>query len=120
MEKIMKRFFWQGGSLKKKYHLVKWENICKPKKKGGLGVKDLRKLNLSLLGKWWWKLEMEEGVWQEIVKKKHVKGQPLSQINHKPNDSPVWSDLLQVKDIYMQGRVVIVGDGKNSDFWQDK
>ena len=40
---IRKRFFWQGGSLKKKYHLVKWLRICQLKKAGGLGVKDLRK-----------------------------------------------------------------------------
>jgi hypothetical protein len=33
MEKTRKRFFWQGGKLKKKYHLVKWEKIWKSKKK---------------------------------------------------------------------------------------
>lgn len=39
MDKIRKRFFWNGGSLKKKYHLVKWAKICRPKKKGGWGSK---------------------------------------------------------------------------------
>jgi len=43
--------------FEKKYHLVRWETITKPKEKGGLGVKDLRKMNISLLCKWWWKLE---------------------------------------------------------------
>jgi hypothetical protein len=43
--------------------------ITKPKEKGGLGVKDLRKMNISLLCKWWWKVENEEGLWQEIVRK---------------------------------------------------
>jgi hypothetical protein len=57
-----KRFFWQGGGVKKKYHFVKWMLIVRPKKKGGLGVKDLRRMNLSLLCKWWWKLENEEGL----------------------------------------------------------
>jgi hypothetical protein len=56
-----KRFFWQGGGTEKKYHLVKWCLIARPKNKGGLGVKDLRKMNLSLLCKWWWKLENEVG-----------------------------------------------------------
>jgi hypothetical protein len=59
---VRKRFFWQGGANKRKYHLVKWAVITKPKKKGGLGVKDLRKMNISLLCKWWWKLENEEGL----------------------------------------------------------
>ena len=37
IDNIRKRFFWQGGSLKKKYYLVKWIRICQLKKKGGLG-----------------------------------------------------------------------------------
>jgi len=36
-------FFWQGGGRKRKYHLVKWTTICKSKKKGGLGVKNVSK-----------------------------------------------------------------------------
>jgi hypothetical protein len=50
---------------------VKWAVIAGPKKnKGGLGVQDLRKINISLLCKWWWKIETGEGLWQEIVRKK--------------------------------------------------
>jgi hypothetical protein len=37
--------------LKKKYHLVKWAKICRSKKKGGLGIKIFRRLNISLLCK---------------------------------------------------------------------
>ena len=70
MDCTRKRFFWQGGGMKKKYHLVKWCKIAKPKQKGGLGIHDLRKMNLSLLCKWWWKVEKGEGLWQEIVRKK--------------------------------------------------
>lgn len=33
LDKTRKRFFWQGGSVKKKYHLVKWTKICAPPKK---------------------------------------------------------------------------------------
>ena len=48
---------------------MKWTKVCKTKK-GALGIKDLRKMNISLLCKWWWRLEKGEGLWQEIVKKK--------------------------------------------------
>jgi hypothetical protein len=50
-EKIRRRFFWQGGKLNKKYHLVRWEKICRAKKNGGLGFKDLKRMNVSLLCK---------------------------------------------------------------------
>jgi hypothetical protein len=57
----IRAFFWAGGVDKRKYHFVKWRWICKPKCKGGLGVKDLNKFNISLMCKWWWKLENDEG-----------------------------------------------------------
>ena len=31
-------------------------------------------MNIGLLCKWWWKLEREEGVWQEIIEKNTQKG----------------------------------------------
>ena len=37
--------------MKKKYHLIRWIKITNPKNKGGLGIKDLRKMNISLLCK---------------------------------------------------------------------
>ena len=43
---------WDGVSEQRRIAWVKWENVCLPKEKGGLGVKDLRKFNTALLGKW--------------------------------------------------------------------
>jgi hypothetical protein len=72
LDKQRRVFFWQGGSTKK-YRLIEWEIICKSKKKGGLGIKDIGKMNISLLCKWWWRLKTEKGVWQDIVKAKYLK-----------------------------------------------
>jgi hypothetical protein len=90
--------------LKKKYHLIGWPKICKNKKKGGLGIKNLRKLNVSLLCKWWWLLETENGLWQDIVKLKYVKGSHVALIKNKMSDSLVWSDLMKIRHIYLRGR----------------
>jgi hypothetical protein len=62
----------------KKYHLVKWDTVCNAKDIGGLGILNLRWMNISLLTKWLWKLEKEDGLWQTIVKEKYMKGKPLS------------------------------------------
>ena len=105
---IRKRFFWQGGSLKKKYHLVKWLIICQLKKAGGLEVKDLRKMNISLLCKWWWKLEHEQGLWQDIVKKKYLKKHCMSLLKKSPKNSLVWNQLISVKDLCTSGRKISV------------
>jgi hypothetical protein len=72
LDKQRRTFFWQGGGVKRKYHLVKWETICKNKENGGLGVKDIHKMNISLLCKWWWRLESENGLWQDIIEAKYL------------------------------------------------
>jgi hypothetical protein len=61
------RFFWQGGGTKKKYRLVRWDKVCTSKRNGGLEMKNLEILNISLLCKWWWKIEIELDLWQQIM-----------------------------------------------------
>jgi len=35
-----------------KNYWVKWSNICKSKEEGVLGIKDVKSLNMVLLGEW--------------------------------------------------------------------
>lgn len=39
IERLERNFLWQGGSSDKKFHLVDWASVCKPKKAGGLGFR---------------------------------------------------------------------------------
>jgi hypothetical protein len=39
LEMIQRNFLWGGGREEKKICWVKWDQICLPKEKGGLGVK---------------------------------------------------------------------------------
>jgi hypothetical protein len=43
LDKHRRSFFWAEKTKKRKYYMVKWTRICRSKKKGGLGVKDLSK-----------------------------------------------------------------------------
>lgn len=119
LDGIIRKFFWQGGGTKKKYHLVKWDKICKHKKKGGLGIKDIRKMNISLLCKWWWKLECEDDLWQQIIHFKYLNGKQVCTVKRGQTDSTMWSDLLKIRDVYLQGRQLNVGNGKRTLFWKD-
>lgn len=76
-------------------------------------------MNISLLCKWWWKLENEEGLRQEIIKLKYLKDKSICSVSHRQSDSPVWYDLLKIKDIYLQGRKIVTKNGKKTLFWVD-
>jgi hypothetical protein len=103
----------------KGYYMVKWCKICRFKKKGGLGVLDLRKQNISLLCKWWWKLDTQQGLWQDIVKAKYLRNKIVASVQSRFNDSPCWKALLSMKDTYMAGRKVGVGNGDICRLWKD-
>ena len=50
IEKIQRDFLWNDSMQKRKYHLVKWESVCKPIDQGGLGICSIEKVNKALLG----------------------------------------------------------------------
>lgn len=39
LDKRNKNFPWRETSGKRKIHLINWDNVCKPKYKGDLGIK---------------------------------------------------------------------------------
>lgn len=49
---IQRDFLWGGVRGGRKICWVNWKRICQPKSKGGLGVRDVKIVNLSLLAKW--------------------------------------------------------------------
>jgi hypothetical protein len=41
--------------------------VCSPISEGGLGIRNVRKFNQALLGKWLWRFAHEEGAWWRSV-----------------------------------------------------
>jgi hypothetical protein len=119
MEKPIRAFLWASSRNKRKYYLVSWEIICKPKIKGGLGIKNLTKFNISLMCKWWWKLENAEGPRQKFMWRKYLENSTVFSVGHKQKDSALWTDMLHVKEIYLCGRKMQVGNGTRTHFWGD-
>jgi len=62
MEKLHRDFLWGGLGEEFKYHLVSWSTICSPISEGGLGIRNLRIFNQTLLGKWLWHFAHEREV----------------------------------------------------------
>lgn len=62
--------FWGNHRRKKKFHLVSFERICLPFELGGLGLKRIREINLSLLSKWFWRLK-EDRLGVRVLKEKY-------------------------------------------------
>lgn len=55
----------------------------------------------------------------EMVKAKYLSKSSIHTVSHKLHDSPVWYDLLKVRDVYLKGRTVKIENGKSTRFWED-
>ena len=47
-----RKFLWGWGKEKRPISWVSWGDVCKQKEEGGLGIKDIKKLNFALVAKW--------------------------------------------------------------------
>lgn len=79
--------------------MVAWNVVCTPKQYGGLGVHNLKFINLALRCRWRW-LEMVAG------------GKP-------------WADMpieipREAESVFLAGTRCIIGDGRRFKFWQDR
>jgi hypothetical protein len=111
------RFFWQCDEHKKKYRLARWSILRKPKSVGGLGIIDLEVQNKCLLRKWLLKLLNEDGLWQEILKKKYLKKKNAI-TSKKEGGSQFWSGLMEVKNHFFERGRFMVQDGTQTRFWE--
>jgi len=122
---IQRGFLWAWGKKSKYIAWVRWENVCKSKEEGGLGVKDIKKFNRALLTKWKWRMMSEEkGKWKEILVSKYYNGTVSIQGCGK-NHSWWWSDLGKVCEEgegegWFRNHVSWkVGNGDKIMFWED-
>lgn len=52
LDKIQRDFWWKKDDSKKKGGYIReWNNMCRPKSQGGLGIKNPHKFNIALLTK---------------------------------------------------------------------
>jgi hypothetical protein len=125
--KIQRGFLWAGLSKTNKTCWVKWDVICRPKKEGGLGVRDLRLVNISLLAKWKWKLlSRDVELWKEVVVARYgmdvVGKRRLGELDVTRTGSAWWRDLCLIdKDSgWFDGAIgKKVGNGNLTSFWNE-
>jgi hypothetical protein len=64
---LQREFLWRGAETKKKWALVAWEKVCKPKCKGGLGLQDRQVTNKAYGEKFWWRWVKETStLWETL------------------------------------------------------
>jgi len=124
--RIQRNFLWGWGSEGRKIAWPSWEKVCKPREFEGLCIIDTKLFNVTLLGKWIWRLGSEKGgLWKEIFVSKYGGWRSLGEEGNSSRSSPWWKYLKEVWASEGLGRSFEdgfkwkVGDGNDISFWKD-
>nr|DAD24643.1 TPA_asm: hypothetical protein HUJ06_026107 [Nelumbo nucifera] len=86
--KARRNFLWGSSLEHRKLHLIKWEKILTPKHVGGLGIRDLHSLNLSLVTLLAWHLYCNQNsLWSKFLISKYGRGTDVLDPCVKGHDS---------------------------------
>lgn len=119
IDRIRKQCLWRGNSERKKGgNLVAWHLAQRPKKKGGLGIKNLLLQNDALLLKQLHKFYSKSDI--PLVHQlwfKYYEGR----VPHVQRElGSLWGkDIFKLKDLYGFITTCQLGDGSSILFWKD-
>ena len=70
LESLIRKFWWGQRGGRRKIHWLKWYELCKPKKEGGMSFKDLALFNDVLAKQAWRLLHNKESLFYRVFKSK--------------------------------------------------
>ncbi len=123
IDKIRRGFFWKGKRLTNGFHcLVNWNQICRPKQLGGLGVRRITDMNAALLMKNLWKYYCADNLpWVQMLKTIHYrKNIPCSTRPPPAVCSPFWCGVLHTSNSFHFSICHKLGDGARTPFWHGR
>ncbi|CAH1447584.1 unnamed protein product [Lactuca virosa] len=120
IEKIMRNFLWNSGENRKGVAKVAWNEICKPKIYGGLGLKNLKDWNIALLSDRIWKiLSGHNSLWVRWVNSYLLEDRSFWDVGYKDKMSWSWRNLLKIRPHLRDSFYVQIGSGEGTFMWFD-
>jgi hypothetical protein len=120
---LQRNFLWHGHNSDKKWALVSWDKVCKPKALGGLGLRDPGKLNNTMGAKIWWRwIKNPIEIWAQLWNYKYA---PDIQHSHwirmqdKIQGSNIWNAAWRNRPLIQEHTFWEVHNGQTARFWND-
>ncbi|GKD32648.1 hypothetical protein Tco_1248157 [Tanacetum coccineum] len=103
-EQLMRGFLWCQGEMRKVKAKVAWEDVCFPKREGGLGIRRLEGFNKALISTHIWSLLLrKESLWVKWIHTYKLNGCTLWEIPLRGKMSWGWRKILQLMRLLLVG-----------------
>ena len=121
IEALIKKFWWGQRGDRRKIHWVKWDELTKSKKVGGMGFQDLALYNDSLLAKQaWGLLHNRSSPFSKVFKARFFPNCSIMEAKDSKGGSYAWRSILKGRNFIQRGARWRVGDGKSITIWQHR
>ncbi|CAN1191394.1 Putative ribonuclease H protein At1g65750 [Linum perenne] len=122
IDRKIRNFIWGSTEGARKIHNINWETVCKPKRLGGLGLRNARDLNKAFLMKIvWGLLTHPSDLWAKVMISKYLKKTLVGFVlARKSGFSAIWRGILKVWPNVVNGIQQSIGDGRSTKFWTDR
>jgi hypothetical protein len=104
IESQMANCLWNNTSECHRYHLAVWQHVNMKKEFGGLGVPNLRELNLCLLGSWIKRYSIDYGkFWKMLIDAKYNTCSPNIFTCKEVGSSIFWKGVIWAAGVAKMG-----------------
>nr|KYP57384.1 Putative ribonuclease H protein At1g65750 family [Cajanus cajan] len=115
IDQACRRMLWAKSDNTRFWSLVSWEVVTQPKELGGLGVREARRVNVSLLGKLVWDmLSAPQKPWVHLLSNLYLHGNSILCAQTRRGASPIWSSIIKALPSLREGFQPYLGSGASS------
>lgn len=107
-------FFWKG-----KLHKITWDNLCKPKLEGGVGLWKFSDLNSTPRVELLWNLLTTESLWSRWMQTKYLSKTNFWVLPIDNNYSGTMKSILSQHDLATKIMTWVLINGEHIDLWYD-
>nr|KYP43190.1 Putative ribonuclease H protein At1g65750 family [Cajanus cajan] len=120
IDQACRRMLWAKSDCARFWSPVSWDVVTQPLTFGGLGVREARRVNVSLLGKLIWDLlTAPQKPWVHILSNIYLHGESILCAQNRRGASPTWSSLIKVLPSLREGFEPHLGSGASSLWYTD-
>jgi len=117
----MRSFLCSGSDMRTIGAKVAWDQVCLPKKEGGLGIKGIKEWNKIALLKHIWNLcnDSDGSIWSTWIRFNLLQGRNFWTIKTPENFSWAWGKILKLRSLAWPKMKYIIGDDMTTSLWFD-